>query len=328
MNHSVCFNNKPGRDPSEFGKKHQRDKRQLAEKESPKWLTSLQSVATIQKETVNTQLISVGDSEADLHALFDEAQRLNQHFLIRAGRDRLIEDQTEKHLWEYMAKQPVAGTLEVAMPRQADRPARTATLSIRFVEVVLRVPFRYVNQGLSKITAWAVIAQEETPPTESDPIAWNLLTNVPTQNLTQAIERVHWYSCRWVVEMFHRILKSGCRIEHRQFDDLNNLKRFLAIDSVVAWRVLYLTLISRTSPQRSCASLLEVYEWQALYCFIHKTNQPPAQPPTLGDAALWIAKLGGFTGSKNIQPGTTVFWKGLQRLTDIAQAWLVFHPDT
>ena len=105
------------RDPSEFGKKHQRDKRQLAEKESKKWLTSLQAVATIQKETVNSQLISVGDSEADLHTLFDEAQRLNQHFLIRAGRDRLIEDQTEKHLWEYMAKQPVAGTLEVALPR-------------------------------------------------------------------------------------------------------------------------------------------------------------------------------------------------------------------
>ncbi len=162
------------------------------------------------------------------------------------------------------------------------------------------------------------------PPPLAEPIAWKLLTNIPTQDLAQAMERINWYSCRWVVEMFHRVLKSGCRIEKRQFDDLNNLRRFLAVDRVAAWRVLYLTLLSRTAPQMSCTAL----QWQALDCFLYHTNQPPTQPPTVGEVIRWIAQLGGCTGARNVQPGTTVLWQGLQRLSDISQAWLVFHPDT
>ena len=227
------------RDPADFGKKHQRDKRLITEKESQKWLTSLQAVADVQKKLRETQLVSVGDCEADLYALCGEAQRLEQSFLVRACRDRLIEDEAEKHLWKYLTKQPMAGTLEVALPCQADRPARTATLSIRFAQVILRVPLREVKQGYPQITAWVILAQEEMPAPLDKPITWKLLTNIPTQDLAQAIERVNWYSCRWVVEMFHRVLKSGCRIEKRQFDDLNNTRRFLGVDSVVAWRVLY-----------------------------------------------------------------------------------------
>jgi hypothetical protein len=134
-----------------------------------------------------------------------------------------------------------------------------------------------------------------------------------------------WYSCRWVIEMFHRVLKSGCRIEERQFDDFDNIQRFLAVDSVVAWRVLYLTLLSREVPEMSCAALFEAYEWQALYCFVHKTVKFPDVPPTLAEVVRWIARLGGFVASSKHQPGTTVLWQGLQRLTDISQAWLLFH---
>jgi len=127
--------------------------------------------------------------------------------------------------------------------------------------------------------------------------------------------------------MFHRVLKSGCRLEERQFDDLDNIQRFLALDSVVAWRVLYLTLCTRQLPELPCDALFETYEWQALYCFVHKTNQPPEQVPLLSDAVIWLARLGGFTASRKRQPGTTVLWRGLSRLTDIALAWRTFHPD-
>jgi hypothetical protein len=314
------------RDPAEYGKKQKRHERATEEKESQKWLTSLDEVAKLQKELPGTLLVSVGDSEADMYALFAEASQLKQAFLIRACRDRLVESDAERHLWQGVAQQPAAGTLDVVIPRQEDRAARTASLTIRCVQVRLKVPRREVERSeLSEVSAWAIWAKEETPPPDAKPIEWKLLTNVPTDHFDQACERVAWYSCRWVIEMFHRVLKSGCRIEERQFDDFDNIQRFLAVDSVVAWRVLYLTLLSREVPEMSCTALFEAYEWQALYCFVHKTAKFPDIPPTLAEVVRWIARLGGFVASSHHQPGTTVLWQGMQRLTDISQAWLLFH---
>ena len=315
------------RDPQDFGKRHMRHERLTSAKESQKWLTSLQAMAEIQGQLPHTQLISVGDSESDLYALFRTAQERQAFFLIRACRDRLMEDDQEQHLWKNLASQPVNGFLEVAVPRQSERPARTAKLAIRFAPVTLLTPRREVKNGLPSVACWAIWAYEETQPEQGEPIAWRLITNLPTDTFEQTCERVEWYSQRWVVEMFHRVLKSGCRIEERQFDDLENIKRFLGVDSVVAWRVLYLTLTGRETPEMSCEALFEAHEWQALYSFLHKTNLPPDQPPSLGEMTRWIARLGGFSGSRKMQPGTTVLWQGLQRLSDISQAWLIFHGD-
>lgn len=316
------------RDPAEFGKRQWRHERVTAAKESQKWLTSLQAVKAIQAELPDTLLVSIADSEADVYALFAQAAQLEQAFLVRACRDRLILNAAERHLWQSVAGQAVAGTLEVAIPRQAGRPARTARLSLRWGQVELKVPLREKSRLASaSLTVWAIGAMEETPPAGVEGIAWRLLTNVAIPDLAAARERVGWYSCRWVVEMFHRVLKSGCRLEERQFDDVENIQRFVAVDSVVAWHVLYATLLSREAPHLSGEVLLETQEWQALYCFLNHTPDPPAQIPTLAEVIDWIAQLGGFTGGPGHPPGTTVLWRGFSRLTDIAQAWRLFHPD-
>lgn len=316
------------RDEADYGKKHQRHERETKDKESQKWLDSIATVAAVQKEVPGTQLVSVGDSEADVYALYAEANTLGQAFLVRGCRDRLTLNTEERHLWSQVKQLPAAGTIAVAIPAQENRAARTATLTIRFVAVELKVPSREAKRiSVSKVTAWAIWVKEETPPAGVKAIEWKLLTNVPTDDFEQACTRVAWYSCRWVIEMFHRVLKSGCLIEERQFDDLENIQRFLAVDSVVAWRVLYLTLLSRETPKMSCSSILEAFEWQALYCFVHKTRKFPSKPPTLHEVVRWIGQLGGFTASKSHHPGTTVLWQGLQRLGDISQAWLVFYSE-
>ena len=84
------------------------------------------------------------------------------------------------------------------------------------------------------------------------------------------------------MEVWHKVLKSGCAIEQRQLASAANLQRALAVYSVIAWRLLSVTLLARAAPDVSCISLLEAAEWQALYCAIHKTTQPPSTPPTLG----------------------------------------------
>lgn len=102
---------------------------------------------------------------------------------------------------------------------------------------------------------WAILAREENPPAGVAPIEWLLLTTLTTATFEQVCVRMGWCSCRWVAEMYHRVLKSGCQIERRQFDALDNLRRYLAIDSLVAWWVLYLTVLGRQTPDVSCTAL-------------------------------------------------------------------------
>jgi Transposase Tn5 dimerisation domain len=315
-----------GRPAEELGKRHARKQRPIREKESQKWLTSLKATAAAQQHLPHSRLVSVGDREADIYDLFLEAQALEQEVLVRAAWDRGVAH-PEGHLWAYLGSRPVAGTATITVPRQPGQPARTAELTVRHALVTLRPPRHRRQDHLPPITVWAVLAREEIPPAGTEAIEWLLLTTVPVQTFEDACQRVQWYTCRWIIEIYHKVLKSGCRVEQRQFEYADRLVRYLALDSVIAWRVLFLTLVGRELPAMPCTAILEADEWQALYCFIHKTNTPPLEPPTLQQATRWIAQLGGCLARKHDgEPGPTVIWRGLQRLNDLAMAWQLFHP--
>lgn len=309
-----------------LGKRHDRRAKPTAEKESQKWLKSLQGVADLQARCPEVRWISVADREADLYDFLREAHQLNVEIVVRAAWDRRVAH-PEAHLWARVECQPIKGTLTVAVPRRPDRPAREAQLSVRFIEVSLCPPHHRHAEHLPPVTVWAILVREDLPPAGQDAIEWLLLTTSPTPTWVEACERVEWYAARWLIEVYHKILKSGCRIEARQFEQAARLKRYLALDSVVAWQVLYLTMAGREMPNLPCTTILEVDEWQALYCFIHQVAIPPNTPPTLREVTRWIAQLGGFLGrARDGQPGTTVLWRGLQRLHDIVATWQLFHP--
>ena len=310
----------------EYGKRVKRKEVEIEQKESMKWLKSLSACAEMQKGLEGSRIIGVGDSEADVYELFELARELNQDILIRACRDRCLAEGEEK-LWEHLQNQALAGEIRVEVKREAGRKARLARVEIRFAQIKLRPPHRKGSKKLSVIEIWAVLAIEQGAPEGEKPIEWLLLTAVAVNTFADACERVSWYTCRWVIEMYHKVLKSGCRVEERQFDDYENLRRYLALDAVVAWQLLYMTLLSRATPDVLCTLVLETHEWQALYCYLHKTRTPPATPPSLKDVVFWIAGLGGFLGRKSDgHPGTKTLWLGLQRLKDIANAWLIFNP--
>ena len=311
----------------DLGKRHARRTKPVAEKESQKWLTSLTATAAVQQRLPQVRLVSVGDREADVYDLFLLAQQLSQALLIRAAWDRRIAH-PEGHLWAYLESRPVAGQLTLTVPRRPAQPARRAELTLRYTQVTLCPPHNRHTEKLPTLTVWAVLAQEAHPPAGVDAISWLLLTTVAIESFADACARVQWYTCRWVIELFHKVLKSGCRIEARQFEKLERLQRYLALDTIVAWRILFLTMLGRTLPELPCTAILEAHEWQALYCFIHHTATPPAEPPSLREATRWIAQLGGFVGRKSDgTPGVTVMWRGLQRLNDIATTWQVAHSQ-
>ena len=320
------------RDPKQFAIKSKGCNRQKVEdKESFKWIQGVAALeAAAQRLPAQTRVVSIADREGDFYELFLAWQKQPNRrvdLLIRGRHERALEGSTEG-LWQSLAKAPRAASMVVQVPRQPGVSARAATLSIRFAKVRVAAPVdRQKYQKLCEpLELWAIEAKEEDPPQGVAAISWRLLTSMALHHAADAMEKVRWYTLRWQIEVFHKVLKSGCKVEQRQLESASRLERCLALDMVVAWRILALSKVGIETPGVSAGALLAEEEWKALSCYVHKTNTPPKEPPNLGQAVRWIGQLGGFLGRKGDgNPGPIVLWRGLQRLHDLTEAWLLFH---
>ena len=302
------------RDPQEKGKRYQRKELPIEQKESMKWLRSFRKAAQVQKLCPETMLVVMGDRESDIYELFLETNKEPDvpKLLVRAEktRNRKVEQEL---LWDFMVKQKVAGSLKIHIPHQGSRKARDAWIDVRFAQVALTPPQRY---GLAPaITVWAVYVTEKARNIVDEPIEWMLLTTVQVKSFEEAQKRVEWYSGRWGIEVYHRTLKSGCRIEDRQLETADRLETCLGVDMVVAWRIYYLTMLGREIPDTPCTVFFKEIEWKALCCYVNKTPIPPQKPPSIGKAVLMLGSIGGHLGRKGDGfPGTQTLWRGLVKL--------------
>ena len=127
-----------------------------------------------------------------------------------------------------------------------------------------------------------------------------------------------------MIEVFHRTLKSGCRIEDRQLGTVPRIENCLAIDMMVAVRIMHLTWLGRTHPNLPCTIYFEDNQWKALSCFLTRKPTPQKKVPTIREVVGWVGKLGGHLGRKcDGPPGTQVLWEGLQRTDDIVAAMTI-----
>ncbi|MBI2181843.1 MAG: IS4 family transposase, partial [Deltaproteobacteria bacterium] len=313
------------RDPNQFGKRATRHQRPIEQKESVKWLNSFRAAARLQRQLgAATTVVSVGDREADVYELFALALSDPAHpkLLVRAERDRRVQDGSEC-LWEYMESQAVAGQRIVHIPKRKQRAARDVRLDIRSAEVELRAP--QLKRALGALRVWAVHVTEVNPPSQKDAVEWMLVTTLEVNNFEQALEKVDWYKKRWGIEEYHKTIKSGCRIEDRQLGDRTVWENCLAIDLVVAWRIEHIKKLARETPQAPCTVAFEEHEWQALLAYKRPDQPLPSTPPCIREITRLTAELGGFLGRKGDgEPGSITLWRGLQRLHDIASAFLIF----
>jgi hypothetical protein len=314
------------RDPHQYGRSqdsHRRNRTPLREKESQRWLESLSGCQQLAGDCLDTTLVNVADREADIYELFAQALaptgRRPVHLLIRAQHNRLVQE-PQRRLWEFLASRPVAVKHDVKVPRTAGQPARTATLAIRFSRVTLSAPL--LKETQPPLTVWAIEASEEATRPGRKSILWRLLTTLPVAEAAAAVEKVIWYSQRWQIEVFHKVLKSGCKIEQRQLQTRTRLQRVLMLDLIVAWRVMHLNQAARRSPQASAGPWLTEPEWQVLWSYMNPDQPLPTTAPLLKQTVRWIGQLGGFIGRKSDgEPGPIVLWRGLQRLHDLTVAW-------
>ena len=311
------------RDPNQRGKRYQRKELSLEQKESVKWLRSFNKLAEIQKLCPETMLVSVGDRESDIYELFLEATREPEapKLLVRSEktRNRRVE---QEHLWDYMASREADGALQIHIPRQGSRTARDIWVEIRFAEVTLTAPKK--EPSYTPVKVWAVYVTERGEEEGVKPVEWMLLTTAPTETFEDAQKRVEWYSGRWGIEVYHRTLKSGCRIKTRQLGTADRLEACMGVDMVVAWRVYHLTMLGRETPDVPCTVFFNDVEWKALCVYVSKKSVPPEKPPSLIEAIRMVAGIGGYLGRKNDgPPGTQTMWRGLQRLETAAEMYCI-----
>lgn len=312
----------------------------IEDKESHRWIASLQLAREQLQHCPSTQFICLADSEADIYEFLVEgmSEPKTADWIVRACQDRALinEDNTEKHLRAEVLRQPAlfSKTLKIRgrkakvscdkRGRRQPRESRTAEVVVRAACVTLRPPWR-PDRKLPPVTINVVLVSEVNPPAEDVPVEWLLITSLPIGNIEQVQQVIQYYCTRWMIEVFFHVLKSGCKVEERLFEYMDRLLPCLAVYVIVAWRTLYVCRLGRSCPEIDCEAVFEPSEWQSVWKVVRRED-PPAQPPPLGVIVRLIAQLGGYINRKGTQPGPQTIWIGMQRMHDFATSWDLFGP--
>ena len=336
------------RQDEDHGKSAQRKSQPIEDKESMRWLEGYRDACDLAKEVPGCQVISISDREGDIYEVFAEyTQRKAQgqstaEFLIRSNQDRCLkpfEKSAEKpgKIRAQLAKSPVLGQIKFHVPKAEQlkkvkgsrqlitRSAREVEQEVRAIPLRLKPPARQVGEALPVVELTVVEAREINPPAGEQPLVWILLTSLPVQTLAQATAVLKRYLCRWEIELFHKVLKSGCNLEELQQRYDFSLKPTIIICMIIAWRILYATRLGRICPELPCEVMFDRGEWEPVVVVL-KGRAALKSPPTLGEMILLIAKLGGYLGRKNDPPpGSKCLWVGMARMADIALGWEASH---
>lgn len=330
------------REHEAIGKSELRKQLPIEEKESQRWIQGYHSACELARQVPGTQVVSCSDREGDIYELFDAWANAPKEggcradWLVRSCHDRCMggEETPFTKIHEAVASQPAGGTLKFEVKARLQskkvkgrttkyqRSARDATLEVRWTSVELKPPHRK-DRKLTPVTVQVVRVTEINPPEGQEPIDWILLTSLEVGSFQEACEIIGLYRMRWQIEVFHRVLKTGCRVEELQLKEASRVYVAVAIYMVVAWRVLYLMKLGRGSPELPCDLFVEEDEWRALQAVCCGSHAEQAVP-SLGWFVLRVAELGGHLGRKSDgDPGAQVLWRGMSRLRDFTLAWQI-----
>jgi hypothetical protein len=263
--------------------------RPIEEKETYRWLSTIDDLNSVAEYCPETEITAVGDRESDIFELFDYRRRKAPgiHLLVRAKHNRCLEENSRK-LFDHLDALPAMGQARIEVPRQREKkskpskpgrialPARTAHVDLKWDKVTLSPPDTPQTRNLQPIELYALSVVEPHPPEGANALRWVLLTTIPIYSRKEALRCLRWYTLRWRIEEWHRVLKSGCHIESHQHRTADGLARAICIDAVIAWRVMLLALLGREIPEMPCELMFSSWE-----CRLLEKLQPLVAPETI-----------------------------------------------
>jgi hypothetical protein len=314
--------------------KRQRTKKNLKtpieDKESYRWLENYHKANEYAKRLPQTTIVSIADREGDIYDIYEEAQEVfskgeaKAHYLIRARTDRRTCTE-EGRLTAYKVKSVLqnekplgAFTLKISGTKK--RKARLAKLTIYSQRIYISLPDKKKKKEAHKaIQITAILCVELKPPKNIEAIEWLLITDLSAITFEEAYEKIQWYTCRWQIELFFKVLKSGCMIEKLQLTE-KNFSACLNFYMIIAWRILYIVAIGRYCPEISCECVFSAEEWQTTYIISYR-RKPPKVPPRLNEMIKMVASLGGHINKKSSpEPGAKTMWIGLRNMQEHLKA--------
>jgi len=294
----------------------------IEDKESYKWLKAIKEQSKVLGS--NKNIVAVCDREADIYEFINQANQLEVKLIVRASHDRCLEN--GEKLWSSFDKEEVKFSYKLPLPSSKKD---VATLQVKYAPVgfVLSSHKKNYNNSpkvIKNITA--IYVTEDNPPSHREPLTWMILVNFKVTSSKQALDIIKHYAQRWKIEVLHRIMKSGCNIELTRL--LTNKRRlpFIALKSIIAWRLMLISHYNKISPTDSALSILTKSECNALYTAKHK-KIALNQNFSAKKAITWIAELGGYLARKSDPlPGPTHIWRGWQRLQDLTTMFDIMNP--
>jgi len=304
----------------------------IEEKKNFCWIEGIRDCMALKRKMPHTSIINVMDREADFFELFDvhrnECSGID--LIVRAKHDRKITG--EHKLFDTVRQEAVQAKLNINIPRQSARPKkskqkarpkrdeRIARVSVRYKQVTLK-PAHYIDDK-SPIPIWVIHISEDTPPADGKPLEWFLLTTIDIKSAEDAINCVKHYRLRWRIEDWHRVFKSGCRTEDIAHKTAERLKRAIAINIVIAWRIMLMTLLGRVSPELPPDVMFSDLEIEVLNAYAQKKSLDP--PDSVGAAVKLVAKMGGYLGrAGDPPPGHQIMWRGYKKLQLMCEGYVL-----
>jgi hypothetical protein len=302
-----------------------RESAPINQKESYRWVRGIKKANKLAHYYPETQFIYVADREGDIYDVYAESCSFSKSsrsdWVIRATFDRNILGADHKRQKNRMKAETqesgYIGEISFEVQSTNKRSKRLVTQSIYTKRVTLNPPRDKEKLISHSPQVQVIMAIEKEPPSGEEALEWTLLTSVEVNRLEKASEVLNWYLCRWQIEVYFKILKSGCNIEKLQLHEKPQFDNCLAMYLITAWRILYLTMLGRESPSVSAECFFTPSEWKTAYILLHKKVPPKKKIPDLGSMIKWVAQLGGFLARKSDgDPGITVIWRGISKLQD------------
>jgi hypothetical protein len=332
------------RDDDTFRGNATRKQRPIGEKESWRWVDGYLKTLELARRLPACEVFSISDREGDIFEVFEAWHQAGDgpraEWIIRANQDRALlgmVDGDPAKLFAALAAAPVLGEIEFEMRARkgtkkvkgntvpAFRSARTVRQVVRAMKITPRPPERKGGK-LKEVSFWAILAEETNPPAGEEPIRWLLLTSKEVTSLEDARRIMNIYLRRWDIEVFHRVLKTGCRVESIQLKAIQAVMSAITLYAVIAWRILYLTHLGRQQPDLPCGCVFEEAEWKAACAVVKRDKNAPE--PSIAEFIDIVGKLGGHLGRKSDgPPGPQSIWRGLTRVRDFALAWKICYGE-
>jgi DDE family transposase len=299
----------------------------IEEKESYRWIRGAASAKAILAKAAMITVIA--DRESDIYEEFDRIPDAHTHLLTRACRDRALV--AGGRLFSVTASWPLQHQFELELRARPGRPARSASVALRFGEVTIKRPGNCSDPTASPQLKLQLVEIRELDQTVEEPISWHLLTTHEVSTVAQALQVLEWYRERWNIEQLFRISKSqGLDIESSQVEHAEALFKLAAITMIAASKIMQLVLARAGTVDRPATDVVDPQQLPVLETLQTRLEgktakqKNPYPKHSIGWLAWIIARLGGWTGYRSERPpGPITMRRGWERFEQIACGWIL-----